>query len=135
MKNDHMAFEVSNMDQSIEFYTQVLGLRLLFRKVNTEEQEEYAFLELEDGNLELLQRLGGEPFAKPTIKPPYCPHLALTSEDMNRTLKLIEGHHIPVVKGPPENPGAEKWIYISDPDNNVIEYIQTLHKKQGRDEY
>jgi lactoylglutathione lyase len=113
------------MEQSIRFYTQVLGLRLLFRKVNTEEQEEYAFLELTGGNLELLQRLGGEPFAKPTIKPPYCPHLALTSEDMNRTLKLIEDHHIPVIKGPLENTGST-WIYISDPDNNVIEYVQWL---------
>ncbi len=126
MKNDHMAFEVSDMDQSIRFYTQVLGLRLLFRKVNTEEQEEYAFLELTGGNLELIQRLGGEPFTRPTIKPPYCPHLALTSEDMDQTLKLIEEHHIPVVKGPLENPGAEKWIYISDPDHNVVEFIQWL---------
>ena len=119
-----MAFEVSSMDQSIQFYTQILSLRLLSRKVNTEEQEEYAFLELTGGNLELLQRLGGEPFAKPKIKPPYCPHLALVSEDMAQTLKLIEEHHIPVVKGPLEIVGAEKWIYISDPDNNVIEFIQ-----------
>lgn len=126
MKNDHMAFEVSDMDQSIRFYTQVLGLQLLFRKVNTEEQEEYAFLELTGGNLELIQRLGGETFTKPTIKPPYCPHLALTSEDMDQTLKVIEEHHIPVVKGPLENPGAEKWIYISDPDHNVVEFVQWM---------
>ena len=125
MKNDHMAFEVSNMDQSIRFYTQVLGLQLLFRKVNIEEQEDYAFLELTGGNLELLQRLGSEPFTKPTIKPPYCPHLAITSEDMNRTLQLIEEHHIPVIKGPLEN-AESKWIYISDPNNNVIEYVQWL---------
>jgi lactoylglutathione lyase len=125
MKNDHMAFEVSNMDQSIEFYTQALGLRLLFREVNPEEQEDYAFMELTGGNLELLQWLGGEPFVKPTIKPPYCPHLAITSEDMNRTLQLIEENHIPVIKGPLENAGS-KWIYISDPDNNVIEYVQWL---------
>ncbi len=125
MKNDHVAFEVSNMDQSIRFYTQVLGLRLLFRKVNIEEQEDYAFLELTGGNLELLHWLDGKPFAKPTIKPPYCPHLALTSEDMNQTLRLIEEHHIPVIKGPLEN-AESKWIYISDPDNNVIEYVQWL---------
>jgi lactoylglutathione lyase len=126
MKNDHVAFEVSNMDQSIQFYSQVLGLPLLFRKVNQEGQEEYAFLELAGGNLELLQQLGGEPFVKQTIKPPYCPHLALTSQDMTQTLKLIEEHHIPVIKGPLENAGAEKWIYISDPDNNVIEFIQRM---------
>ena len=54
-----MAFEVSNMEASIRFYTQVLGLRLLFRKVNREEGEDYAFLELDGGNLELIQRLDG----------------------------------------------------------------------------
>jgi lactoylglutathione lyase len=125
-KNDHMAFEVSNMEESLRFYTQALGLRLLSRKVNQEEGEEYAFLELNGGNLELIQRLDGEPFVKPLIKPPYCPHLALTSEDMAQTLRLIEEHHIPIVKGPLEVPGAEKWIYISDPDHNLIEYIQWM---------
>jgi len=120
-----MAFEVSGMDQSIRFYTEILGLRLLFREVNMEEQEDYTFLELEGGNLELLQWLNGEPFVKPAIKPPYCPHLALCSENMNQTLKLIEEHHIPIIKGPLENTES-KWIYICDPDNNVIEFVQWL---------
>jgi lactoylglutathione lyase len=129
VKNDHMAFRVSNMDQSIQFYTQTLGLRLLFRNVNPDEQEDYAILELEGGNLELIQRLDGLPFEPPEIKPPYCPHLAFTSDDMDETLKMIAEKHIPVVTGPLEIEGAEKWIYIHDPDNNVIEYIQWL----GRD--
>jgi lactoylglutathione lyase len=127
-KNDHMAFEVSNMDESIKFYTQVLGLRLIFRKVNAEEQEDYAFLELEGGNLELIQRLDDVPFEKPQLKPPYCPHVALTTEDIANTLRIIEDRHIPIVKGPLEIEGEEKWLYISDPDNNVIEYIQWMSR-------
>jgi catechol 2,3-dioxygenase-like lactoylglutathione lyase family enzyme len=43
VKNDHVAFAVSNMDESIQFYTQALGLRLLSRNVNAEEREGYAF--------------------------------------------------------------------------------------------
>jgi hypothetical protein len=39
---------------------------------------------------------------------------------------MIEEKHILVVKGPLEIKGAEKWIYIRDADNNVIEYIQWL---------
>ena len=70
VKNDHVAFAVSNMDESIQFYTQALGLRLLSRNVNAEEREDYAFLELEGGNLELIQRLDGEPFEKTKMSRP-----------------------------------------------------------------
>jgi lactoylglutathione lyase len=127
VKIDHMAFEVSDMDKSIQFYTETLGLRLLFRQVNTDVQEDYALLALEGGNLELIQRLDG-PFEKPEIRPHSCPHLALVSEDMAETLKMIEENHLTVVQGLREVEGEEKWIYISDPDNNVIEYIQWLKK-------
>ncbi len=125
VKFDHMAFEVSNMDESIKFYTEILGLRLFFRQVNEEVHEDYALLALEGGNLELIQRLDG-PFEKFEIRPHYCPHLALVSEDMAETLSMIEEHHLPIVQGLREVEGEEKWIYISDPDNNVIEYIQWL---------
>ena len=124
-KNDHSAFQVSNMDASIRFYTEALGLKLLFRHVNEEQREDYAFLELDGGNLELLQYLGA-PFVKPEIRPPYCPHLALATDDMDETLRLFNEHGIPIVKGPLEIPGEERWVYVSDPDNNIIEYIQWL---------
>ena len=127
-RNDHTAFQVSNMDASIRFYTEALGLKLLFRHVNEEQHEDYAFLELDGGNLELLQHLGA-PFVKPDIKPPYCPHLALATGDMDGTLRLFREHGIPIVKGPLEVPGEERWVYVSDPDNNVIEYIQWLAGK------
>ncbi len=56
-KIDHFAFEVSNLDKSIKFYTEKLGLKLLLRKVDKSNHEAYAFLELQGngGNLELLQ--------------------------------------------------------------------------------
>ena len=126
-KNDHTAFQVSNMDASIRFYTEALGLKLLFRHVNKEQREDYAFLELDGGNLELLQYLGAR-FEKPEIRPPYCPHLALATDDMDKTLRLFREHGIPIVKGPLEIPGEERWVYVSDPDNNIIEYIQWLAK-------
>lgn len=123
-KNDHMAFEVSNMDAAIAFYTQSLGLRLVVRDVS--DDEDCAFLELDGGNLELLQRRDGAPFEKQEIRPPYCPHIALSTPDMTETLRMIEERNIPVVKGPIEVPGAVKLVYVRDPDNNVIEYVQWL---------
>jgi lactoylglutathione lyase len=124
MKNDHMAFQVSDMDRALAFYTQALGLRLISRNINPEEKEDYALLELEGGNLELIQRLVDEPFVKPSIRPPYCPHMALATDDMARTVAMINAAHIPIVRGPLEAAGVETWVYVSDPDNNVIEFIQ-----------
>ena len=128
-KNDHTAFQVSNLDASIEFYTESLGLRLLFRDENISEAEEYAFFELQGGNLELIQKLG-VPFVKRPLITPYCPHLALSTDDMNKILDMIALHGITLVKGPLEVPGEEKWIYIADPDNNVIEYIEWIGVKK-----
>jgi len=122
-KNDHTAFRVSDLDAAIRFYTESLGLRLLFRSINHEEQEAYALLELEGGNLELIQTLNA-PFVRPNIGPPYCPHLALGTEDISKVLGMVRAKGIGVVKGQLEIPGQEKWLYISDPDNNVIEYIE-----------
>lgn len=129
-KNDHIAFQVSDLDASIEFYSEALGLRLLFRDENIAEQEEYAFFELQGGNLELILKLG-VPFVKRPLITPYCPHLAISTEDMNQVLDMIAQHHIQVVKGPLEVPGEEKWIYIADPDNNVIEYIEWGKKDES----
>jgi lactoylglutathione lyase len=127
-KNDHTAFQVSDMDAAIHFYTGSLGLRLLFRDVNQDEQEAFAFLELEGGSLELIQVLD-RPFIKPPLKSPYCPHFAIGTDDMAKVLAMISAKNLTVIKGPLEVPGEEKWIYISDPDNNVIEYIQWVKQK------
>ncbi len=122
-KNDHTAFRVSDLGAAIRFYTEALGLRLMFRKVNAEEGEAYAFLELAGGNLELIQTLD-EPFVRPKLQPPYCPHLALATGDMNQTVETVRAKSIEIVSGPLEIPGEEKWLYISDPDGNVIEFIE-----------
>jgi lactoylglutathione lyase len=124
MKNEHTAFQVSNMDESLAFYTRKLGLRLISRKTNPEEKEDYAFLELEGGNLELIQRLADEPSVKPTLRPPYCPHFAMVTDNMAKTVAMIKAARIPIVRGPLEIAGLETWIYVADPDNNVLEFVQ-----------
>ncbi len=122
LRTDHVALPVSDMDEAIKFYAEKLGLPVMFREIDPVQQEEFTFLALEGGNLELLKSLA-HPFAKPDIRPPYCPHLALTTDDLMATLKLIEQHDIPIVKGPLKIEGKVTWLYIADPDNNVIEFV------------
>jgi len=128
MDFDHVAFQVSDMDSSIDFYTQKLGFRLNFRSVNQEEQEEFAFMEHGDARLELIQDLKGE-YRKPEIKKPYCPHFCMEVKDMELSIEALNKKNINIIQGPFEIKGEETWVYFSDPDNNILEYIQWYKKK------
>jgi len=130
MKIDHFAYEVSDLDASIRFYTQKLGFKVQLEKtVDEKEHEAFAVLEMEGGRLELLQALsetnGPKPFDPLTVRPHACPHLAFQVDDFDGTLSMLAAEGIPILHGPLENPGAAvKWLYVSDPDRNVIEFCQ-----------
>jgi len=128
MKVDHFAVQVADLERAIRFYTESFGLKLMFKEVDRQQHEAFAFLELEGGNLELLQKLDAQdrpaPFAPPSIQPPYCPHLALRTDDMAKLVATAKARGVPIVKGPLVNPGLCTWIYLSDPDHNVLEFIQ-----------
>jgi lactoylglutathione lyase len=123
LRTDHVALPVSDMEAALQFYGEKLGLKFMFREVDPVEQEDFAYFEVEGGNLELLKSLA-HPFDKPDIKPPYCPHLALATSDMNATLRLIQERGLRLIKGPLKIEGKVTWLYIADPDNNVIEFVQ-----------
>ncbi|MDX9974851.1 MAG: VOC family protein [FCB group bacterium] len=130
LKADHIAFAVSDLDRAIRFYTEALGLRLMFRKLDEEHHEAFAFLELDGANLELLQALdeNNNPIACNPAPPrePYCPHLALATPNLDDTCAILRDHNVPLLKGPLEIPNSVRWLYLADPDNNVIEFVQWL---------
>jgi len=128
MKFDHAAFQVSDISRSIDFYVNKLGFKLLSNEVNKEEQEAFAFVVNGDARIELLQDLAG-PYEMPSVKRPYCPHFCLETDNMNQTVKMLKENNINIIRGPLEIKGEETWIYFSDPDNNVLEFIQWFHKK------
>ena len=130
LRLDHVAIQVSDMQASIAFYTEKLGLRLMSHQVDQEHGEAFAFLELEGGNLELLQLLDDQgvpaPFTPPEITKPYCPHLAFGSDNLDKELARLKQQGIPILAGPLEIPGRVRWLYFCDPDNHVLEAIQWL---------
>jgi catechol 2,3-dioxygenase-like lactoylglutathione lyase family enzyme len=126
---DHTAFQVSNIDDSIKFYVRKLGFTLLSHAVDTQEQEAFAFLTLGDLRLELIQDMKDTSFTRPTVKPPYCPHLAIETADMAQAVEHLKAGMVAIVRGPLEIEGEATWLYLCDPDNNILEYIQWYRKK------
>jgi len=122
-KFDHCAFQVSNIDNAIDWYVKVLGFELLFKGDNFLENEVYAFLSYGESRLELIQDLSQE-FVKPIIRKPFGPHLCLEVDSMQTALEIIKNNGIRIVKGPLEIENKEKWIYFADPDNNILEFIE-----------
>jgi catechol 2,3-dioxygenase-like lactoylglutathione lyase family enzyme len=145
------------MDAAVEFYVNGLGMKLMFRKTDEEHHEEFAFLELDGGNLELLQLLQfvkprqtvdernrSVPYDRVPAAPPYCPHLALKTDDLDGVVRMLGERRIPILNGPLEIPGTVcrghslsngdklltnrgvRWLYVADPDNNVLEFVQWL---------
>ena len=125
---DHEAFQVSDIDAAIQFYVERLGFVLASKAVNPEQQEAYAFLALEDLRLELIQDLKAESYQKPVVKPPYCPHLAMETDDMAGTVARLQQAGVAILRGPLKIEGEETWVYFTDPDNNVLEFIQWFRR-------
>ncbi len=126
----HFAFEVSNLEASIQFYEQALGFKLQFQARDEENHEKFAMLDLDGGRLELVQGLSDtnapRPFQPVVVRDHYCPHLALQVDDMDRALAALQAHGISATHGPLEIPGAARWAYFYDPDRNVVEFFQDL---------
>ncbi len=127
MKYDHMCFQVSDVDASIEFYTKKLGFKLLSVDESEEQKIKFAFLEINGSKLELLEDLRGN-FEKPKVAEPYCPHYCLEVEDMDATVKQLKENGIEILSGPTACVAGEILVYFADPDGNIFEYIKWLDK-------
>ncbi|AMP97113.1 Glyoxalase [Pedobacter cryoconitis] len=128
MKFDHAALQVQSMDSAIAFYTEKLAFTLNHSAINEEEQEEYAFISAGDVRIELIQDLTSD-YSLPILKKPFCPHLCIEVEDLEQAVSKLKAMEIPILRGPLKIENEETWVYFSDPDHNILEFIQWYNKK------
>ena len=114
---DHLVLTVANIDATVDFYTEVLGMDVL----NLKDRKSLAF---GIQRINLHQR-GHEFDPKAAHPTPGSADLCfVTTTSLDEVMEYLKNLKVHIEEGPVERPGAIgdlKSIYIRDPDRNLIE--------------
>lgn len=121
----HTMLRVGNLQRSIDFYTQIMGMRLLRTSENPEYRYSLAFLGYgsnpEHAELELTYNWGVETYELGTA----YGHMALGVPDAYAAVEKIKsaGGNVTREAGPVKG-GTTVIAFVTDPDGYKIELIQ-----------
>lgn len=122
----YTGIRVQDLDRSIDFYTRVLGLKLLGRERIPETQGELASVGSEGSThpLEINWYAEDSPHAAPYTNGEDLDHLAFAVENLDAALEHLEQEGHPKALGPIEGKHSV-WAYVKDPDGIWIELFAT----------
>jgi lactoylglutathione lyase len=121
----HTMLRVGNLDQSLDFYTEVLGMRLLRRKDYPDGKFTLAFVGYQDeadgAVIELTHNWGVERYELGT----GYGHIALEVDDAYAACAEIKGRGGKVTReAGPMKGGTTVIAFVEDPDGYKVELIQ-----------
>lgn len=121
----HTMLRVGDLNRSIDFYTNTMGMKLLRTKDNPEYQYTLAYLGYESNpeqaELELTYNYGVSVYEMGTA----YGHIALSADDIVATCNRIREKGGKVTREPgPVKGGTTVIAFVEDPDGYKIELIQ-----------
>ena len=123
----HTMLRVGNLERSIEFYTQVMGMTLIRRSENPEYKYSLAFVGYgsnpDHAELELTYNWGVESYDMGSA----YGHVALGMSDIYAACEQIKTAGGNVTRAPgPVKGGTTHIAFVTDPDGYKVELIQRL---------
>jgi lactoylglutathione lyase len=120
-KFTYVGIRVRDLEQSIKFYTQVLGMKLKGRSRIEQTKGETASLETEDGGftLELNYYEKNSPYYTEYSAGEALDHLAFGVDDLGKALESARAAGYRVISEHKSN--ESKWAYVEDPNGIWIE--------------
>lgn len=115
---DHIVLTVTDIDTTVEFYTQILGFQAI---TFGEGRKALTF-----GNQKINLHQKGHEF-EPKAKKPTCGSADLcfiAKTNINEVMQELKQKNIPIIEGVVERTGAMgkiRSVYFRDPDMNLIE--------------
>ncbi len=117
----HTRMRVSDLDETIRFYTTVLGLEVIERKTSPRGSQ-LAFLKVPHSD-ELIE-LTSFPPSGPVHVQEDLVHLAFQVESLGDTIASLNAQGIKITDGPTKTSSGSQFIFIDAPDGYEIELIE-----------
>jgi len=116
----HSRFRVSDMDKSISFYQDILGMEVLEQKTSPRGSK-LVFLKFPGMDCEL--ELCSFPDSGSVHVPEDLVHLAFEVDDLEMCIEKLNASGVPITEGPLESSNGTKFIFTEDPDKYEIELM------------
>lgn len=124
----HTSIRTSNIDKSIDFYTKLMGLKLLSRREIPQNNAEIAFLQDPEGKgakLELTFYRKQKKFIQADYEERLFDHIAFEVENMEQTISIMRKEKVTITDEPFKlGPAGPLIAFIEDPDGTLIELIE-----------
>lgn len=117
----HTRMRVSDLDETIRFYTTVLGLEVLERKTSPRGSQ-LAFLKVPN-SAELIELTSFPPSGPVKVQEDLV-HLAFQVDSLDETIAALNAMGVPVTDGPTKTSSGSRFIFIDAPDGYEIELIE-----------
>lgn len=122
----HLAFRITDLDRSLDFYCAKLGCREAFRLDREGTPSPWiVYLQVAPG--QFIELFPGATLDDPSAAEAVSyNHLALLVDDMEATLRELRGRGIPTPGAPAQGVDGNWQYWITDPDGNRIELMQIM---------
>lgn len=117
----HTRMRVSDLDQTIRFYAEVLGLEVLERKTSPRGSQ-LAFLKVPNSD-ELIELTSFPPSGPVRVQEDLV-HLAFQVDNLEDTIAALGAKGVPITDGPTKTSSGSRFIFIDAPDGYEIELIE-----------
>jgi lactoylglutathione lyase len=121
----HVAFRISNLERSLDFYCNKLGFREVFRLEREGEPSPWiVYIQLADNQfLELFPGAQGATLSRTGLG---YNHFCLIVDDLQATLRTFVERGLTISSEPQQGLDYNWQYWLNDPDGNAIEFMQIM---------
>lgn len=145
---DHVGMNVPDIDEATRFFSDLMGAKVIsdmspgsipdqwkqqFRWHASSNLQRFVMLQMAGGaKLELFQYHGADinP-AHPHGDDAGAGHVALQTDDIDRSLALLKSKHVTILNEPVTNPDGVRWFYFQTPWGSQIELVSLPDARHG----